>query len=165
MTITTLLTAFWAFTSSLFFHPAHVGLVQIDYAEEVKSLQVVHKYFVDDIEEAIYTEYGVQLYLGTDKEHPEKDVYLKKYFDAHFQVILNGSKLKEYDWVGFEADVNAIWVYQEFFKVKKIKAIAFENSILFDQFEDQQNLIKFSFNGQKKSLITELGKSMGEIDL
>ena len=133
-----------------FLHPIHIGVTEVEYKE--KSLQIAHKYFVEDFEDEVEETYNVRLQLGTSKELVDANKYIQKYLTEKFAVTLNGKPI-EGKWIGKEVEGEAIWIYVEYEKIKKIKSIVIENRVLFDSFDDQKNLVHFKADGFKKSLL------------
>ena len=109
------------FMSWLWLHPIHIGVTEIVYSEDNKTLQVTHKFFVDDFEDQLEETYNVKLHLGTKKEHKEANQYIARYLVDRFGIMVNDKKA-EGVWVGKEIEKEAIWIYIEYPKVKKIKS-------------------------------------------
>lgn len=137
-------------------HPIHIAVSEVQYAQDIKALQVMHKIFIDDFEdhmERIEAERGntINLNLATKKEHPEADTYIKKYIVNHFELYADG---KQYfgNYLGKEYETDAVWIYIEIENVPPPKKIEIRNTILLDFFDDQSNFIHFNVANQRKSL-------------
>lgn len=127
------------------FHPIHVSITEINWNENTKSLEIAHKIFIDDLENAMEQTFHLRFYLATDKENAETDMFLKKYLAQHFQLQGNGKDLY-YHYLGKEYDQQAIWVFAEVQGVRKLKHLQIKNSILVDIYADQDNLLHFQQN-------------------
>ncbi len=145
-------------------HPIHIGVSEIDFNKSENSLQVSHKYFLDDFEDAVESEYNVRLSLGSSKQHKNATVYLQKYLSSRFQMKVNG-KDAEAVWIGSEIEAEAIWIYVEYPKIKKVKELEISNKVLFESFEDQKNLIHFRYQEGTKSLMLKEAKPSDVIEV
>lgn len=147
--------SFWA-------HPIHLTLSEVVYDEKTKSMQVTHKIFMDDLETHIEESLKakgkeVNLKLGTPQEHPEADRYLAEYLAAHFKLLINGKAYKA-NFLGKEYEDVACWLYVEIPNVPKPKSIDLTDSFLMDKYDDQSNLVNFTFPQKKGSMRFVQGK-------
>ncbi len=137
-------------------HPIHISISEIHYKKETRSLQIMHKIFMDDLEDHIkklasFRGQEVYLHLGTKKESPEADAHIERYVREHFTIKLNGKTLSG-NYIGKEYETDAVWIYVEIEEVALPGELDIANNILLDFYSDQLNFIHFNINGQKKSL-------------
>jgi hypothetical protein len=59
---------------------------------------------------------------------------------------------KVFNFIGFEREQEAIWMYVEFTKCEPPKKIELENSLLFDDIMQQTNIVHMEVYGERKSL-------------
>jgi hypothetical protein len=150
-------------------HPIHLGLSDVLYAEKEKSLQVIHKLFVDDLEahiEQIAKESGspVRLFLNTEKENPQSDQYIQQYLDTHFQVLANGKLLKSH-YLGKEYENGAVWVYVEYPNLSRPKQLRIRGDALIGLHEDQNNIVNIEIGEKKGSFRFFKGHIQEQINL
>lgn len=151
----------WAFLMILwvgvwFPHPIHLTLSEVKYAAKNHSFEVVHKFFVDDLEkqvEELLQTRGkkVDLHLNTPKELADVDVFLQQYVNEFFILKING-KTYSGKLLGKEYENDAVWIYVEVLNVPKPKQIYLKDVFLFDLHNDQSNLVNFEC-GEKKGSI------------
>jgi len=156
--ITILMVGTWA----MFLHPIHLTLSEVVYDEKTKAMQVTHKIFMDDLEAHIEESLKakgkeVNLKLGTPHEHPEADRYLSEYLATHFKLLINGKTYKA-NFLGKEYEDVACWLYVEIPNVPKPKSIDLTDSFLMDLYDDQSNLVNFTFPQKKGSMRFVQGK-------
>lgn len=137
-------------------HPIHLAVTEIAYSEKEKSLQVIHKIFVDDLElhieqNAKAAGQEIRLHLNTPKEHPLADTLLQAYLAEHFQVKVNG-KSGNSVLVGKEYENGAVWIYSEFPNLPKPRQIDIQDNLLIDLHDDQNNLVNLEIAGKKGSM-------------
>jgi len=145
-----LLTAitFW----SLLLHPIHVSICEIEYDRNNKALEMTLRIFIDDLEKEIRLNRNEPELDITDlPEGVDLDEILKTYLNKNFQVSVN-DKDQEYTFIGHEIETDAVFCYMEITKVKKLKSIEIDNSILTNLYDDQTNLVHIEVDGKIRSM-------------
>lgn len=137
-------------------HPIHLAITEMAYSEKDKSLQVIHKLFIDDLELHIEQEQKMRgkelrLQLNTPREHADSDALLAAYLQAHFQLKVNG-KSTAGSYLGKEYDNGAVWIYVEYLNVARPKQLEVHDDLLIDLYDDQNNLINLEIGEKKGSL-------------
>ncbi len=77
---------------------------------------------------------------------------MERYLKDKINIKING-KSAEFKFIGKEYDNDILFCYLEVADVKEVKTIEISNTLLFDSFDDQQNIVKLNINGEKKSFI------------
>jgi hypothetical protein len=144
-------------------HPIHIGLVQMDYNAKSRTLELSVKLFADDFESAVNKLNNVTLRLGSERELKESAVLLFDYVQRNMKISVNGSAAALH-LLGKELEGEAVWLYVEIPNVQNVKKIALTNTLLFDMYDDQSNLVNISAGGQRKSAIFRKGKETATID-
>ncbi len=151
----TILTAL--FCSSTVAHPIHIAISEIEYAEQQRSLQIMHKIFIDDLEDHIQQiekaagRSDLLLRLYTPKEHPDADRYISQYVQRYFQIKIDGKDVRA-NFVGKEYETDAVWIYFEVENIARPKKLELTNRILFDLYDDQANFVYIKIASKKQSL-------------
>lgn len=133
------------------FHPFHVSITELIYKEESKSVQIMHKVFVDDFEQTLNKNYKVNLDILVMENTSSIDSMVEDYLQRNFSVEIDGKK-QEVVYLGSELEDNVLWCYQEIYKVRKPEVFTVTNSIMFDEFDDQSNLVHTTVNTQLKTM-------------
>ena len=139
---------FLLFTLAFTSHKYYLSLTQVEYNKEQNRLEVIINVFMDDIEIAVNKEYDVDLRLTTKQELEDVDIYFKKYLLKNLSFLFN-DKPVEYSFIGKEYEGDLVYFYIESSVIEDPSALQVNNTILFDYFEQQQNVIKFK-NGSKR---------------
>lgn len=137
-------------------HPIHIAISEINYARESQSLQVMHKIFIDDLEEhikRIEAKKGkeISLFLASKKEVADADAYIESYVRNHFMIKADGKVLTG-NYLGKEYETDAAWIYVEIENTPQPKQVEITSTFLMDFHSDQTNFVHFNISGQKKSL-------------
>lgn len=137
-----------AFTS----HKYYISLTQIDYRAQNQTLQITMRLFIDDFEKSLVTNYKKDFNLDTPQEFDKTDDFVAYYLINHFKVVVNG-KLLYFKYLGKEYEQDMMYLYLEIDSVSTIKSIGIENTILLNEFEDQQNIIKLKIKDGIKTML------------
>jgi len=141
-------------------HKFYVSVTQIEYNQEQKSLQIISRIFIDDIEEVLRKRYDETIELVSEKEEAKIDQYLSTYLNQKLGITVNGEKMF-FKFIGKEYDNDLVLCYLEVENVPALKTITVSNQALMDFFDEQQNIIHVKKGKKRKSLILEKEKDKG----
>lgn len=134
------------------FHKYYISVTQVDYIENKQSVQVTARIFIDDFEKVLRERYDANITLA-DKDEPKSvNGYIERYLKEKIKIKING-KDTNLVFIGKEYDNDIMLCYMEIQKVKKIRSIEISNQVLFDLFEDQQNMIKTKIYSKQKGFL------------
>jgi hypothetical protein len=130
-------------------HPFHVSTTEVVYNAKSKSLEVTCRIFTDDFEEILAKRYKAKADLSKSLEK-QMNLSVKSYLESNLRFNVNG-KLVKANYLGFENDHEATNVYLEISNISTLKQLSVSNSILYDLFDDQMNILHVEKNGDRKS--------------
>lgn len=133
-------------------HEHYISLTKINYAEDKKSVQVTMRYFIDDVEKVLESRYELPMELATKDENKKSNLYLETYINQKFKISINDLE-QTYVYLGKEYENDLVYFYLEIENVDDIKNIEVQNSMLVEEFEDQQNFVKLSIGNVQKTFI------------
>ena len=136
-------------------HKYYLSLTQIEYNKDHKSLEVIINVFMDDIELAINNEYDVDMRLTTKEELKGVDEYFQKYLSNNLKFFIN-NKAVQYNFIGKEYEGDLVYFYLEIELKEDPLSLKVINTLLFDYFEQQQNVIKFKNGSKRQSKILSI---------
>ena len=70
------------------YHKFYVSVTDVNYAEEDQAIQVISRYFIDDMEKLFKERYGINAALKTKKELKNIDFYIEKYLHDKFIISI-----------------------------------------------------------------------------
>lgn len=146
----------------LILHPFHVSVCDINHNSQQNLLEITVKIFADDLEVALSEVNDNPVTLKS--EDISKNI--KSYIHSNFHLSVN-NKPSSYQYLGWEQESDAVWVYMECHLTGTVKKLEVENAILTNVFEDQTNLVHLHSKGNTKSVqINEdqLSRSFDDID-
>ncbi len=144
-----LLLPLFAFNS---FHKYYISVTQVDYVQEKQSLQIITRIFIDDFENLLKERYDDTIVLDEGEELANTNMYIEKYLADKLTIKINGEQAK-LNFIGKKYDLELVKCYLEVEDVKNINSIEISNKVLFDMFDDQQNIIKTKINAKQKSFM------------
>jgi len=156
----TLLIAWISLTSFMNIHKYYVSVTDIEYAKEAKSLQVISRLFVDDIEKVLQERYNDSVKI----EDKLVDTYIEKYFSKKLLITVN-NKQQKFNFIGKEIEDDMVHCYFEIENISNIEAISVTNKLLFDVYDSQQNITHLKINDKKKSFLLIKDNASGLLKL
>lgn len=149
-----------AFTTA---HKYYVSITEIEYVPKQKSVQIISRIFIDDLEKLIRTRFDKSITLAVKDENPQVDFYLKKYLKEKIQIKINGA-LVTLNVLGKEYDDDIAICYIEIPNVDAVHSIEVTNQVLMDLYQEQQNMIRLNINNTKKSLMLTYQNDKGVLN-
>ena len=137
-------------TASKPWHPLHLSSMEINYTTKPGTLEISCRLFTDDLEDAIKKQFNVATDLSAPAKHQAMDVLLKKYIATRLKFQANGQAVT-LNYLGFEKDREAVIVYIESTPLKPFKKLEVYNTLMYDLFTDQTNIMHVVINGDRKS--------------
>ena len=132
-------------------HPLYISVTEMNYNATDKNLEISCKIFTDDFEKALANNYKAKVDLTTPADKNEANRLVKEYVKSHLLLKVD-NKAVTLEFVGFEKENDAVWSY---FEVKNItaapKKIDITNSILYEAYDKQINLMHVTVNNNRKS--------------
>lgn len=147
-----LLIALIPLMSFIGFHKYYISVTQVDFVEEKQSVQITARIFIDDFEKVLRERYNENIVLAGKEETKDVNKFIETYLKSKIRVRINDNDMNLI-FIGKEYDVDIIQCYIEIQNVKQINSIEISNEVLFDVFEDQQNMIKTKINSKQKSFL------------
>jgi hypothetical protein len=135
------------------FHPVHISYTNIEFNKEKGKYEILFKIFVDDFDLILKTKYGKDLKLKEGLWEKSYAETINKYIFEHFKLII-GTKDKTKSNLNFlrkEISEGAIWLYYDFSTKEKGNNYEIYNSLMMDLYQDQNNLLIFTYMDQQKA--------------
>jgi len=129
-------------------HKYYVSVTDVEYVKEAKSLQIISRLFVDDIEKVFQERYDESIKI----EGELVDTYIEKYFSKKLLIQVD-DEFKNFRFIGKEIEDDMIHCYFEVENISSIGEIKITNKLLFDVFDSQQNITHLKIDDKKKSFL------------
>ena len=133
-------------------HKYYVSTTLIDFDLKSQTFEITLKVFYDDLEKDLELDSVVVDY---DKDYNYLNKIFKKYLSENFIIEIENQRLI-LEYLGFEKKRDQINFYMNLDNDLKNKSINIQNSVLFNSFPDQKNIILFRSGRFRKSLIQDM---------
>ncbi|WP_235296657.1 DUF6702 family protein [Portibacter marinus] len=134
------------------FHDLHLSMCSIVYNEDAQRIEVQQRIFYDDLEKSLQIQMQNEHFniLKPEESTLDYDSLFQEYANRHIDLYVN-DKASELELLEYEISNDAIVLYLFKANVKKLKSIDIFSHILFELFDDQDNVISIQANGKKQS--------------
>ncbi|MEJ5994875.1 DUF6702 family protein [Pedobacter sp. Du54] len=137
-------------TTSTTLHPLHVSTTEISFNSKEKSLEISCRLYTDDFEHILAKNYKTKTDLTKADMSKAMDVLIKKYLSTNLKYVVNGKSVTA-NYIGFEIDHEATNVYLEIDNIPSLQSLNLKNSLLYDLFDDQMNILHVEQGNLRKS--------------
>ena len=154
---------FFLIFSSFLEHKYYVSTSLFNFTED-SSLQITLRIFKDDLSNAISDTYLDQ---KTDDLNLINELYFKqvdKYINSKISILIDDKKF-EMDYLGLETKNDMYVCYLEIENLPIYSNMVISNKILFEIFDDQQNIIHVKRNDKRQSFIARNNNSFLTLDI
>ena len=131
-------------------HPFYVSVTEINHNASENTMEISSKIFTDDLEATLNKKYNKKLDLFDANNTVEENRIISDYIGRHLVMKLDGKPVVM-ELLGFEREGEAIWSYLQVSGVKAPGKVEITNSILYDAYTDQINLLHVTVKGIRKS--------------
>jgi len=137
---------------SILSHPLHLSISNVEYTGTNGVWEVSIKLFQDDFGDELTKRYGIDSDFNSP-DRPIDSISYKSYVKDNFELRINNSLLSVGEWkyAGKKVNFEAVWLNFTFNFEERPKSVTIENTLMFDLFDDQKNLLIFTFDDQQKS--------------
>jgi hypothetical protein len=144
-------------------HKFYVTTTNIQYKSEINTIQIISQLFIEDAE-LLLQQTNQNIRLDPDSKVQFIDSILEINLKKNLQFYFKDSLLT-YSFLGKEYKNDVVLCYLELSQLKPLEKIRVRNTIFFNLFNDQKNIIHFKFKGIRKSFLLENKKPEVEIDI
>lgn len=146
--------ATYAFSLRSVRHTYHTSLTRIDYNADEKLFEISIQLFAHDLVPLLEKRAGKPISL---EQKAEVDPLIQKYLNEQFVLKDKKGKVKVLKWVGKEMDVDSIHIYLETPSKESIENYSLQNTVFFESFREQTNLVICRFENKKADLVFKVG--------
>ncbi|MFD2551881.1 DUF6702 family protein [Bizionia sediminis] len=144
-------------------HKYYVSITQVEYVPAEKSVQIISRYFIDDFERALRERYDATVTLMENEDTETVNKLMQRYLTAKILVVINGTEVP-INFLGKEYENDIVYCYLEIDNVAAINTFEMRNTVLFDVFSDQKNIIRTNINNEYNSFILNIKNDKGMLN-
>lgn len=127
-------------------HETYLSVTEIEYRKEQKSIQIISRVFIDDLEDVLSKRYQKEVSLSYDEDLETHKDLIEKYLSRKLNISIDG-KLLDLKFLGSKFDADQVVLFIEGVNVQNMGKIKVENLILTDLFDSQKNIVHIK-NGE-----------------
>jgi hypothetical protein len=131
-------------------HPFYVSVTEIGHIAKEKTLEISCKMFTNDLETVLEKSTHIKVDLSQKKDRTVADKLIGEYVLRHLQIKVDG-KAAFLHMIGSEQEAEATWGYFQADNIPAVKRMDISNSLLYDGFEQEINIIHVTVGGIRKS--------------
>jgi hypothetical protein len=135
---------------SIGLHPLYVSVTEINYNAKDRTVEISCKIFTNDLEATLEKLVHGKVDLSDQKDKPTTDKFIADYIQKHLQLKLDGRTVN-LQFIGSEKETDATWSYFQVNNITAVKKIDIMNSILYDSFGQEINIMHVMVGGNRKS--------------
>jgi hypothetical protein len=143
-------------------HKFYVSVTQIEYVKEKESVEIVMRIFIEDLEKLLRERYDKNITLNASKSEKQIDSYIENYVAKKVLIKVNNNPL-DFKFLGKEYEDDIVFCYLEIEDVSEIKDFEISNTLFFEVFKEQQNIIKTNINTEMESFVLTSQKNKAEV--
>lgn len=141
---------------ALMVHDFHFSRTDVVYSRE-GTWQVTMRVFTDDLEaelQGVRVDDGQPIWLGDTRQHPDAEMWVEQVVMDGWSLEVNGHPAS-CAFLGMEVELDITYLYLESLPTDLPAVFTIENTLFFNQFDDQVNEVHVEANGtQKRELLT-----------
>jgi|SRR5882757_5079497 len=131
-------------------HPLYITVTDLNHNAKDKTLEISCKMFTNDFEAALEKTAHGKVDLSDGKNKAVTDKLIVDYIQKHLLLKLDGRTVA-LQFVGSEKEEDGTWSYFQVNNIQTVKKIEVSNSLLYDNFSQEINIMHASVGGVKKS--------------
>ena len=133
-------------------HPTYVAVVQIDFNSKDKFATLLCKTFTDDLDMALQKEFNKRESVRNPVVGNEFSTEIELYIKGHLQILINGTQAN-YSFINYKEDKenNSVGLYFRINNVNDITKINITDTIFYELYDNQIQIIYVTVNGNRKS--------------
>lgn len=135
-------------------HEYHTTFTKVDYNAQENLLEISIQVFAHDLLPTLERKYKKRIDLENTKDI---DRILEGYLNEKFIFKTKSDQIKKIKWIGKELETEVIRFYVEIPFDKDLEGAELKNSMFFESFREQVNLVHFNYQDKKADLIFKVG--------
>ncbi|MCH4824075.1 hypothetical protein ML462_12930 [Gramella lutea] len=140
-------------------HETYLSVTEIEYKQDQKSLQIISRVFIDDLENVLSKRYQKNVSLSYKEDLEQNKDLIEKYVNKKLGISINGQR-QELKLLGCKFDAGQIVMFIEGVDIENFNDITVENLILTDLFDSQKNIVHVKKGEEIESMLLVKGNGI-----
>jgi hypothetical protein len=131
-------------------HPLYITVTEVNHNPKDKILEVSCKAFTNDLETVLEKMTKTKVDLSSAADKKATDQLIGTYVEKHLQLKCDGKSVQLH-FIGSEKEADGTWSYFQVNDIPTVKRIDVVNTLLYDGFEQEINIMHVTVGGERKS--------------
>ncbi|HZE86551.1 MAG TPA: DUF6702 family protein [Puia sp.] len=131
-------------------HPLYITVTEITHNAKERTLEISCKVFTNDFETVLGKLTTAKVDLTTPKDKKVTDKLIADYVMKYLLLKIDGKPVALH-FVGSENQQEATWSYYQVNDIPSLKKMEITNSLLYDGFDQEINIMHVTVGGERKS--------------
>jgi hypothetical protein len=131
-------------------HPFYVSITEFNFNSKEKLMEISSKVFLDDFEKTLKKQQNAPVELTQPANPKQTQELVSNYFKKHLLLKIDGKPVN-LEFVGYEPEGAAVWVYFQLSNISSVKSIGVINTILYELYPSQISIMHAQVGDTKKS--------------
>jgi hypothetical protein len=141
-------------------HRFHTTLTRIDYNPNEKLYEISIQVFTHDLVPLLERRGGRKIDL---EKTSDVDKMIQDYLNENFVLTDKKGAVKHLKWIGKEVETDSVRVFVESPATENLEGFRLKNTLFFESFPEQSNLVVCRYDGRKADLMFKIGDKTKEI--
>jgi hypothetical protein len=134
-----------------FAHKSYISITDMAYNIELKRIEVSIKLTAHDFEYVLEKRFKNSVEIDKVKDGSKEDLYIQEYISKNF-IVKSNNVLAKFNYVGKEVNLrDELYFYFTFTSIDDFKKLIVTNTMLFETYQQQQNIVHYTVNNKTKS--------------
>ena len=143
-------------------HKYYISVSNVTYSKSSKSLQMITRFFIDDLEDVLNSRIENPVELGDSATIQDLYPLIRSYLSKKLAVTINGEDSKP-SFLGAEYEGDQIALYIEIPSLNSPKEVSMKFNAFLEMFEEQKNLVHMKINGERRTLLMDKNKDIDTV--
>jgi hypothetical protein len=139
-------------------HKFYVSIFLVENNTKRKELEITSRIFIDDLEKALEQKFNIKAKIGTKNQIANLEKYVVAYLNHSISISAN-SNIENIKLLGYELENDVLVAYLVAPYTSDIKSITIKNTLLTEIYSEQQNIMHFTINAKKSSILLTKSKT------
>ena len=141
-------------------HTYHTSLTRMDYNAQDKNIEISVQLFIHDVAPMLERRLKKRVDIGKTSE---VDGEILKYLNETFVFQNKKGEAQKLRWVGKEFENDVVYVYVEIPFAESFEGAKLQNTIFFESYPEQTNLVVARFGAKKIDLLYKTGDKFKDL--
>ncbi|WP_027418469.1 DUF6702 family protein [Crocinitomix catalasitica] len=156
-----ILSILFIFSAQSYAHKYYVSISDLKYNAETETIEGYVKVTAHDLEMILSKAFLEEVELENVSDTSIIGLHIQQYLNENLKIYSNGVQAKQ-TYVGKEVTLrDELFIYFTFTGIKDPSNIEIHNSLLYEYFKAQQNIVHYKYKKQTKSVTLSAAKNRG----